>query len=422
MSAELTTLPNGFRIVSETMPGLASAATGLWINAGGRNERPEQNGIAHFLEHMAFKGTKRRNALQIAEAIENVGGYINAYTSREATAYYARILEADMPLTMDVLADIVRNPVFDPLEIEVERGVILQEIGQVLDTPDDVIFDWLQEAAYPEQPLGRTILGPTERVRAFARRDLSDFVHEHYTPGQLILSSAGAVEHTQLVRLAEDLFGDMPTRATKDIEPAVFLGGEKREIRDLEQAHFAFALHGPGYRDPSVYAAQIYSTALGGGMSSRLFQEVREKRGLCYTIFAQASTYAETGLLTIYAGTGAGQIADLTHLIIDELKRSADDLRSDEVARARAQMKAGLLMGLESPSSRAERMARMVAIWNRVPPIDEVVCHIDAVTTADVKAFAGAMIAKAEAALALYGPEQMAKVPGLEILRERLVA
>ncbi|MEL6679983.1 MAG: pitrilysin family protein, partial [Pseudomonadota bacterium] len=207
MSVELHRLDNGLRIVTEHMPGLKSASLGIWVNAGGRHERPEQNGIAHFLEHMAFKGTARRSALEIAEAIENVGGYINAYTSREMTAYYARVLEDDVALAFDVISDIVLNPAFDPREIEVERGVILQEIGQTLDTPDDVIFDWLQEAAYPGQALGRSILGPSERVKAFGEADFRGFVADHYSPGQLILSAAGAVDHDEIVRLAEATFG-----------------------------------------------------------------------------------------------------------------------------------------------------------------------------------------------------------------------
>ena len=387
--------------------------------AGGRHERPEQNGIAHFLEHMAFKGTERRSALDIAEQIEDVGGYINAYTSREVTAYYARVLKADVPLALDVISDIVLNPVFDPAEIEVERGVILQEIGQSLDTPDDIIFDWLQDAAYPEQPLGRTILGPSERVSGFSRTDLQGFVGEHYGPDRMILSAAGAVDHDEIVRVAESLFGQLPGRGVENALAAQFQGGERREIKDLEQAHFALALESPGYRDDDIYASQIYATALGGGMSSRLFQEVREKRGLCYTIYAQAGAYAETGMTTIYAGTSGDQIEGLANITMDEIKRSADDMSDAEVARARAQMKAGLLMGLESPSSRAERLARMVAVWGRVPGLQEVVDRIDAVTTQGVRDLAGQM-AQANSALALYGPVE--QTPKLEALRQRLAA
>ncbi|MCV2888242.1 M16 family metallopeptidase [Ruegeria aquimaris] len=420
MTVRQDQLANGFRIVSEHMPGLQSAAIGIWVTAGGRHERIEQNGIAHFLEHMAFKGTKRRSALEIAEAIEDVGGYINAYTSREVTAYYARVLKDDVALGLDVIGDIVLNPVFDPREIEVERGVILQEIGQAHDTPDDVIFDWLQEESYRDQPLGRTILGPVERVRAFSREDLSAFVSEHYGPEQMILSAAGAVDHDKLVRLATEMFGHL--RPCKGLipAPARFTGGEARHDKALEQAHFALAFEGPGYRDDSIYTAQIYSSALGGGMSSRLFQEVREVRGLCYTIFAQTGAYADTGTTTIYAGTSAEQLGELATITIDEMKRAAEDMSEAEVARARAQMKAGMLMGLESPSNRAERLARLVQIWGTVPSLEETVARIDAVTTADVRAFAENMAVSAPAALALYGP--VTGAPGLAELQERRAA
>ncbi|MCT4373324.1 insulinase family protein [Yangia mangrovi] len=420
MTVQLTTLKNGFRIVSERVPSLQSASLGIWVTAGGRNERLEQNGIAHFLEHMAFKGTKTRNALQIAEAIEDVGGYINAYTSREVTAYYARVLENDTRLAMDVIGDILMNPIFEPKEIETERHVILQEIGQALDTPDDVIFDWLQERAYTDQALGRTILGEATNVKSFGRDDLAAFVDEHYGPGQMILSAAGAVDHEALVAQAEGLFGHMAPRQAPGAENARFTGGEFRREKSLEQAHLALAFEGPGYRDPAFYTAQIYSIALGGGMSSRLFQEIREKRGLCYTIFAQTGAYDETGLATIYAGTSGEEVDELARLTIDEMKRAAEDMSPEEVARARAQMKAGLLMGLESSSSRAERMARMVQIWGEVPPIEETVEKIDNVTTGDVRDFAETIAAEAPAALALYGP--VGSAPGLDELQAQRAA
>ncbi|MBL4629464.1 MAG: insulinase family protein [Roseicyclus sp.] len=419
MTVEIHTLANGLRIVTEHMPGLESAALGLWVSAGGRHERVEQNGIAHFLEHMAFKGTQRRTALQIAEEIEDVGGYINAYTSREVTAYYARVLKDDVALALDLIGDIVLNPIFDPREIEVERGVILQEIGQAADTPDDIIFDWLQEVAYPGQPLGRTILGPAERVQSFGRGDFDRFVAEHYGPGQLILSAAGAVDHDEIVRLAEAAFGHLKPVPTAVAQPGLFAGGEHRVIKGLEQAHFTLALEAPGYRSEDIYTAQIYAMALGGGMSSRLFQEIREKRGLCYTIYSQVGSYDDTGLLTIYAGTSAEDLPELVGLTVDELRRSADTLTEAELARARAQMKAGLLMGLESPSTRAERLARLVAIWNRIPPLEETVARIDGVTLKGLSEHASAL-GQGGAAMALYGPVDAA--PDLETVRERLAA
>ena len=419
MTLRLTTLPNGFRIVTEHMPGLKSASAGVWVMAGGRHEKSAQNGIAHFLEHMAFKGTKRRSSLQIAEEIEDVGGYINAYTSREMTAYYARVLEKDVALALDVIGDIVLNPAFDKKEIEVERHVILQEIGQALDTPDDIIFDWLQEVSYPDQAFGRTILGPTERVSAFTRADLKAFVAQHYGPGQMILAAAGGVNHDEIVAQATEIFGGMKAKPATSFQPAAFKGAERREVKDLEQVHFAMAFDAPGYRHPDVYTAQVYSMTMGGGMSSRLFQKVREERGLCYSIFAQSGAYEDTGQITIYAGTSAEEIGELTQITMDELKRAAGDMSEAEVARARVQIKAGMLMGLESPSSRAERIARLLAIYGRVPDLDEAIARIDAVTMADVRRYAGDL-ASADTALALYGP--VSKAPGLEEIRKRLAS
>ncbi|HCK06752.1 MAG TPA: peptidase M16 [Rhodobacter sp.] len=419
MTLRFDTLPNGFRIVTEHMPGLMSASIGIWVQAGGRHERPEQNGIAHFLEHMAFKGTKTRSPLQIAEAIEDVGGYINAYTSKDMTAYYARVLSADVGLALDVISDIVLNPVFDPREIETERNVILQEIGQTLDTPDDIIFDWLQEVSYPDQPFGRTILGPAKRVGAFSQQDLINFVAQHYGPNQMILSAAGGVDHDEILTKATELFGHLPRHEPFQMLGADFLGGEKRKVKKLEQAHFTLSFEAPSYRAPDVYAAQIYGMALGGGMSSRLFQKVREENGLCYTIFAQSGAYEDTGQITIYAGTSSEEIASLAQLTVEELKRAPQDMSSAEVERARVQLKAGLLMGLESPSSRAERLARLLAIYDRVPSLDEAIAKIDAVTCQDVREFAANMN-MARSAMVLYGP--ISKAPDLASLRKALAA
>ena len=419
MNLRTHTMPNGFRIVTEKMPSLASASIGIWVNAGGRHEAVPQNGIALCLEHMAFKGTESRTSLQIAEALENVGGYINAYTSREMTAYYARVLAEDVPLAVDVISDILLNPIFDQKEIETERGVILSDIGQSLDTPDDVVFDWLQEVSCPDQPIGRTILGPTERVKAFTQDDLRTFVGQHYGPEQMILAAAGAVDHDEIVRLAEAAFGEVKRRKAPAADIARFAGGERREIKELEQAHFTLALEAPGYKHEDIYTAQIFATAFGGGMSSRLFQEAREKRGLCYTIFAQPGAYFDTGTLTIYAGTSGTEIGELANVTASEFARAATDMSDEEVSRARSQMKAGLLMGLESPSSRCERLARMMAIWDRIPPLQETIDRIDAVDAAGVRAFA-ANLTKGDLAMALYGP--VADAPDVAALKTRLAA
>ena len=405
MNVKLQTLSNGFQVVTEHMPSLQSASLGIWIKAGGRHERAEENGIAHFLEHMAFKGTASRSALQIAEMIEDVGGYINAYTSREVTAYYTRVLKEDVPLSINLLYDILQNSVFDEKEIEVERGVILQEIGQSNDTPDDVIFDWLQDICYPEQALGRTILGPAERVQNFSRDNLLKFIAEHYHPERMILSAAGGIDHEAIVRLAEETFGTLPTSAAPEhFVVAKFGGGEIRKEKPLEQAHVALAFEGPSYRHDDIYTAQIYSVALGGGMSSRLFQEIREKRGLCYTIFAQAGAFSDSGMMTIYAGTSEAQLPDLLELTFAELGRAASDMSISELERARAQIKAGMLMGLESASNRAERLARQVQVWGYVPDLEETVAKIDDVTLDRLHSFAEQTSQHAPTSLALYGP------------------
>ncbi len=414
------TLSNGLRVVTERMPSLASATVGVWVNVGGRHEDISQNGVAHFLEHMAFKGTKRRNALQIAEAIEDVGGYINAYTSREMTAYYARVLGEDVPLALDVIADILTGSVFDPHEIEVERGVILQEIGQAHDTPDDIIFDWLQETSFPDQPMGRPILGLADGVQKFQRDDLLTFVDQHYGPENMILAAAGDVDHDAIVKIAETLLGPIPARAAPKAHPALYQGGERREQKELEQAHFTLALSGPGYRDEDIYTAQVFAGLLGGGMSSRLFQEVREKRGLCYTIFVQPAAYSDSGSLLVYAGTSGDQVAELTRVVTDEIRATTTDLTEAEVARALAQMKAGLLMGLESPHSRCERLARMIAIWDRVPPLEETIARIEDVTMTRVQDFAQVCCKTADPALALYGP--VADAPDRLWIKDRFAA
>lgn len=412
-------LANGLRIVTERMPGLESASVGLWVGAGGRHEGETENGVAHFLEHMAFKGTARRSARQIAEAIEDVGGYINAYTGRETTAYYARCLGRDVALALDVIADIVTGPLFSDPDIETERNVILQEIGQANDTPDDIIFDWLHETTYPGQAFGRSILGPEERVRGLGQGDLLGFTARHYGPDRMIVSAAGAVDHDALVRQAEELLAGLSRVGAPPDAPARFATGERRVKRRLEQAHFALNLEAPSLRDPALHASQVWAVAMGGGMSSRLFQKIREERGLCYTISAQTSHYDDTGHLTIYAGTGREDIAPLAELVVDELRRAAEDMTDAEIARARAQLVAGLVMAMEAPPARAERNARALALWGRVPSLQDMVGRIEAVDLPAARDW-GRKLLHAPAALALYGP--VAAAPGVEAMRERLAA
>ena len=404
MAVNVTRLSNGLTVVTDHMPHLETTSVGVWVNTGARNESARQHGVSHLLEHMAFKGTELRSARAIAEEIESAGGHLNAHTTHEATAYYARVLRNDLPLAVDLLADILQHSTFEPDELERERGVVIQEIGQSLDTPDDLVFDHLLEAAYPGQPLGRTILGTVDTVKGFGREALQGYMQECYHAPGMVLAAAGAVDHEQLVALAEERFGDLPQRRSNGAEPAIFNGGDKRETRDLEQAHVALAFEGPAYGDPDYYTAQIFSSVLGGGMSSRLFQEVREKRGLCYSVFSFAWSFVDTGILGVYAGTSPDDLAELMPVVADEIARLGEDATEEETARARAQMKAGLMMNLESSSSRAEQIARQYAIHGRVLPMDEVIARVDKVDAAALRRFAGRFLSKPCPAVAAVGP------------------
>lgn len=404
LATRITTLPNGLRVVSAHMPHLESAAVGVWVDIGARHEAPQMHGISHLLEHMAFKGTKRRSAQRIAEEIEAVGGHVNAYTSREQTAYFIRILKNDLPLAIDMLADILQESVFDPSELEREQDVVIQEIGQALDTPDDLVFDRLQEAAYPGQSLGRSILGTPDSVNGITSDILRGHMARNYRAEDMVLSAAGNVDHDRLVELAQEKFGGLGKASVRHVAHAEFHSGEAREEKDLEQVHLVMALEGVTYDDPDFFASQVFSTVLGGGMSSRLFQEVREKRGLCYSIYAFSSSYADTGMVGVYAGTGANRVRELVPVITQEIQGLATSVQSEEVARARTQLKAGLLMGLESPSARCEQQARHLLVYGRLLPNAELVEKIDAVDSVAVQRLCDRLLNKPKFVLSALGP------------------
>ncbi len=392
------------RVVSDPMPSLETAAVGIWVDTGARHESLEENGISHVLEHMAFKGTESRSALDIAESIEAVGGHLNAYTSRDQTAYYARVLKDDVPLATDILGDILQHSIFEDEELLREKEVIVQEIGQTNDTPDDIIFDHLQETAYAGQAVGRSILGTAERVRGFSRETVSDYMKNRYLASKMVLSASGAVDHDELVAHAEACFSDLPLDGATDMEAASYTGGEYREERDLEQVHFALSVPGLSYQDDDFYAVQILSGLLGGGMSSRLFQEVREKRGLCYSVFSFSSSFADSGLFTVYAGTGEQQIGELGQVICDELIKVTEEITEAELARAKAQHKAGLLMGQENPAARCEVHARQLLIYDRIVSTSEITQKIESVTPAQLTSLANRLFSGARPSLAALGP------------------
>ncbi len=379
MTVRTSTIANGLRVVTHRMAAVETVSIGVWTHAGARNERAEVNGIAHMLEHMAFKGTRRRSARAIAEEIESVGGHLNAYTSREFTAYYATVLKGDETLALDILSDILQHSVFDQGELDRERAVILQEIGQANDTPDDVIFDLFQETAFPDQPVGRPVLGTADLVRAMPRDALTRYMGEHYTAGRMVVAAAGNLDHDRLVADVEEKFSDVASGARAAREPARYAGGEVRQDRDLEQVHLTLGFEGVAFSDPDYFSLSVMSTMLGGGMSSRLFQEVREERGLVYAIDTFTASYLDGGRFGVYAGTGEAEAETVVPVICDILSGLAGTVTGDELKRAKAQIKAGILMSLESTASRCGNLARDILVFDRPLPPDEVSARIDAV-------------------------------------------
>jgi predicted Zn-dependent peptidase len=404
MTTEITTLPSGLRIITDSMPHLATASLGVWVGAGSRHERTNEHGLSHLLEHMAFKGTRRRSARDIAEEIESAGGDLNAATGTEHTSYFAHVLAADAALALDILADILTESTFDQGELEREKGVILQEIGAVEDTPDDLVFDMFGAAAFPDQPIGRPILGTKEQVSAFGRDAIGAFLDTHYHSGATVIAAAGAITHEAIRDEAFERFAGLPVHAGSPAHAkARYAGGEIRLKRRLEQAHIVVGFEGVPYGDAEFYAIQVFANIVGGGMSSRLFQEVRETRGLAYSIHAFHWGYSDAGLLGFYAATGAKDVAELIPIALDCLGEAAQSLTDAELRRAKAQMKVSLLAALESPAARAEQIARQLIAFGRVLTLDEITARIDALDVAQIRR-AGARVLQSPPTVAAIGP------------------
>jgi predicted Zn-dependent peptidase len=400
----ITRLDSGLVVVTDTMPHLRTASLGIWAGAGARFEDPAENGISHLLEHMAFKGTKRRTALMIAEEIENVGGDLNAATGLESTGYFARVLGEHVTLALDMLTDILTEPTFIGEELKREKGVILQEIGAANDMPEDYIYELFQRCAFPDQPIGRPILGTPETVKAQSSDSLRAYMARHYRAPQMVVSAAGAVDHGRVVEQIAKQLASLPVAAAPKAQPARYAGGAEIGARNLEQAHVVLGFEGRSFHAPDYYALQIFSNVLGGGSSSRLFQEVREKRGLCYSVYAYHSPYSDTGMFAIYAGTDPRDTAELMNVVAAELQETSEKATEIEVARAKAMMKVGLLMALESSTARADQLARQLLFFGRVVPVDEIVRRIDAVTVDDVRAAGRAVISSSRPTFAGVGP------------------
>jgi len=404
VSVVVSRLANGLTVVSHARPDVETVSLGLWVGAGSRSENLPEHGVAHFLEHMAFKGTDRRSAQAIAEEIEAVGGELNAATGVDSTAYYARVLRQDFGLALDILSDIILAPRFDRTELARERDVILQEIASAQDSPEDMVFDLAQTTAFPDQPAGRPILGTAKSVKGFKSTHLKTYLATHYQAPNMVLAAAGAVDHERLLAEAERLLAQLNSGTAPEPVPALYCGGVARNEKPFEQTHLVLAFEAPPYRHADYFAAQVCAGALGGGMSSRLFQEVRERRGLCYAIHAFASGLSDTGMLAIYAACGPDRAAELLAVLRDELRRAAESgFSGEEVGRVKAQLKMGLLAGLESSGARAEQLARQILIHRRPLTTQELIEKVEAVTQADVQRMAGDLLAS-PVSLATVGP------------------
>jgi predicted Zn-dependent peptidase len=403
MGVEITCLPNGLNVLTHAMPHIETVALGIWVKAGARDERPEENGIAHFLEHMAFKGTRRRTAKDIAEEIESAGGEINASTGMETTTYYARVLKDDWAMALDILADIFTESALDDDELERERDVILQEIAAANDQPDDLVFDLAQSASYGDHPLGRSILGTSELIAAVDREKMLAWRNRNYWASRIVVAAAGNIDHEKFAEAAERLFGKIERGQQPQREPPSFSGAEQKAQKPLDQTHVVLSFAAPSYRDPEIYQLQILSNILGGGMSSRLFQEVREKRGLCYSVFAFGSAYEDAGQIGVYAASSPEHTAELLNVTSGVMMSIASAVTDAEVARAKAQLKTSLVMNLESAASRADQIARQFLAFGLVPAISTLVEKIEAVTPEQVRDLAARLFQNKVPAVSAVG-------------------
>lgn len=401
----IESLPNGFRIASEHVPHVHSTAFALAVNVGARHETQAENGISHLLEHMAFKGTTRMDAKQIAEAFDMMGGNVNAYTSHEHTVYYAKVLKEYAREALSLLCEIVRDSQFDAGELAKEREVILQEIAMHSDSPDDLVFDLFQETAFPNQPLGRSILGTPEHVSGFQREDLLRYTAKHYQPQRMVLAAAGAVEHAMVQNVAQEYFGGLvPLGGAPEMVAATYRGGMHTQQKELEQLQLVLGLPVCNSQHVDYYPLQVFSTILGGGMSSRLFQEVREKRGLAYSVSSFVTSYQDCGLLSVYAGTTPEHTQEMLAAIHEVMGSMQHGVSAEELLRAKNQLKAGVVMTRENVGSIAEWIARHVHVYGRVKSAEEILAAIDAITQADMVRLAGEYLRAPHYTLTALGP------------------
>jgi predicted Zn-dependent peptidase len=402
-------LPGGLRVLTEHMPGVRSVALGVWAGVGSRDETPRLAGASHYLEHLLFKGTRRRTARDIAEAMDAVGGESNAFTSKEYTCFYARTLDRDLPLAVDILADMLRSSRLAKADVEAERTVILEEIGMHSDAPDDAVHDLFAEALLGGHPLGRPVLGTVESITAMDRDAIARYWRRHYVPGNLVVAAAGNLHHGEVAELVAKAFGDtgegLPLGPRLQRRAPRLHGGLLVQRKPTEQAHVVLGGRGLSRGDPRRFTLGVLNLAFGGGVSSRLFQEVRERRGLVYSIYSYAAQYAETGSFSVYAGAAPKRIHEVLAIVRDELDRLvADGLTEEELERGKGHLKGSLVLGMEDTSGRMTRLGKSELTSGEILSLDEVVRRVDAVTDADVRAVAKEVIGGERRALAAIGP------------------
>ncbi|HET7312056.1 MAG TPA: pitrilysin family protein [Mycobacteriales bacterium] len=406
-----TVLPGGLRVLSESVPGVRSVAFGVWVGVGSRDETATLSGASHFLEHLLFKGTKRRDALTIAAELDAVGGELNAFTAKEYTCYYARVLDVDLPLAVDVICDMVTSSLITAHDVDSERGVILEEIAMHDDDPSDAVHDAFAGAVWPETPLGRPVLGSVETIDAMSRSAIAGYYRRRYRPESLVITAAGNLDHSALVRLVKKAFADIPVDADRPPStprvarrPPAFTPGNVVVRRPTEQANLVLGMPGMHRLDDRRFTLGVLNAALGGGMSSRLFQEIREKRGLAYSVYSFTSHYADTGLFGVYAGCHPKRAPDVLELCREQLSiAAAGGITAEELERGKGQMRGGLVLGLEDTGSRMSRLGKSELVYGELMTVDELLGHIDAVTVDDAQMLAFDLL-RGPMALAVIGP------------------
>jgi predicted Zn-dependent peptidase len=408
-----TVLPGGLRVITESLPAVRSAAFGIWAGVGSRDEVAGHIGATHYLEHLLFKGTRRRTALDISAAMDAVGGELNAFTAKEYTCYYARVLDADLPLAIDVLSDMVTGSLLEPKEVDAERGVILEEIAMNEDDPTDTVHEAFAAQLFGDTPLGRPILGSVDSINAITRDEIAAHYAAKYTPDHLVVAAAGRVDHDEVVELTRRAFEPVLTGDAKPVPPR--LAGEDQDrgvpgtgvrlvSRTIEQANLVLGCEGLARTDERKYALGVLNAALGGGMSSRLFQEVREKRGLAYSVYSFSSQHADTGIWGVYVGCLPAKADEVLAICRDEIAKVIDGgLTEAELERGKGQLRGSIVLGLEDPSSRMSRLGKSELVYPNLEPVDEVLAAIEAVSHDGIRAVAADVLARPKA-LAVVGP------------------